>query len=68
MVVPRPRGPALWLLGYIFAPFAGSREAEELTSASEISFRLGGGHYRSNLENPMDRGARWAAVHSVSKS
>ena len=41
-------------------------------SAGDVSLIPGGGHGNalqySCLENPMGRGARWAAVHGVAKS
>ena len=59
--------------------FAGGSEVKEsacnagdLGSVSGMGRSSGGGHGNplqySGLENPMDRGAWWAAVHGVAKS
>ena len=59
--------------------FAGGSEgkeftyyAEDLSSVPGLETSPGGGHGNplqySCLENPMDRGAWWAAVHGVAKS
>ena len=46
--------------------------AGDLGSIPGLRRSLGGGHGNplqySDLDNPMDRGAWWAAVHRVSKS
>ena len=63
----RPRsGPVLQTL--LFFPLVPS--SYQVLRGSIYSFREGNGNplQYSCLENPMDRGARWAAVHWVAKS
>ena len=61
---------SLWLSGKEFACNAG--DAEDMGSIPGSGRSPGGGHGNprqySCLENPMDRGAWWAAVHRVTKS
>ena len=57
---------------------SGSDDKESAYNAGELDLipglgrSLGGGHGNplpySGLENPMDRGARWAAVHGIAKN
>ena len=53
-------------------PPADSGDVRDAGSVSELGRFPGGGHgnplHYSCLENPMDRGAWWAAVHRVAKS
>ena len=51
---------------------ANAEEIGDLGSIPGLGRSPGGGHgnplWYSCLENPMDRGAQWATVHSVTKS
>ena len=51
---------------------ANAEEIGDLGSIPGLGRSPGGGHGNplrySCLENPMDRGAQWATVHSVTKS
>jgi len=53
-------------------PPANAGDVRDAGSVPELGRFPGGGHgnpfHYSCLENPMDRGAWWAAVHRVAKS
>ena len=53
-------------------PPANAGDVSEMGSIPELRRSPGGGHgnplHYSCLEDPIDRGACWAAVHRVSKS
>ena len=64
----------LWYAGgsVVKNPFANARDSRGVGLIAGLGRSPGAGNGNlfqySGLENPMDRGARWATVHGVSKS
>ena len=65
-----PVGSSLWLSGKASACSSGAAENESSIPGLERSPGEGNGNplHCSCLENPIDRGARWATVHRIHKS
>ena len=45
-----------------------AEDISDMCSIPRLGRYPGGGHDNAINENPMDRGAEWATVHSVSES